>query len=249
MIVEAETLFPSAEELIRRCECSLHEHLFFRRVQQEPHLKYIWLVLANGREGMSQKIPRLLAHLASRVDDDRIRGFLAMALYDELGSGDISRRHSVLYDAFFAALQPYRPADFTDEWLEPGRILNQRMDRLFTAADAWEALGASMALEVFGKHIDVFLHDVMRKQPVALDRNDAEWLPLHVDVETKHAEESRAIARIISSSSAVLSSLWRGADETYVALCKCFDGLYEVCFGATNTDTRHEQRSMLTTHA
>lgn len=229
MSQHTETLFPSADALMRRCEeTGLDRHPYFKRALAEPDLGYVWLVMANGCQGMAQKTPKLIATLAGRVDDERVRAFLSIALYDEMGSGDPSRRHYLMYERFFKALEPYKPAAATDEWVEPGRALCRKMEHLFCEADVHASLGASMALEVFGKQVDVFLAEVVRRQKVQLNKADMEWLPLHVTVETAHAEESSALAKLIKPTSEVMSALWYGADQCFQALWTCFDGLYEL---------------------
>jgi pyrroloquinoline quinone (PQQ) biosynthesis protein C len=228
---QRDSLIPSAEQLVEHCErFGLNGHVFFGRVLEQPHLKYIWLVLAQGLEGMSQRVPTYLANLAARVENDDIRTYIVMALNDELGSGDPSRRHLVLYENFFKALEPYRPKELVNP-TAPGRALSEAMEGVFMSPNLYEALGASLALEVFGKQLDVFLSEVMRRQPVQMNKKDAEWLPLHVEVETKHASESANMAKLLPRTSAELLSLWSGADKVYRGIKGCLDSLDEMCFG------------------
>ena len=109
-------IHPSPEEIVNYHEQHpITEHPFFQRLKREPvNLTYLWILLANMGKGTAKNFARHLISLIARVEDERIRCILVKQLNDELGEGDFSRAHSVLFDKLLAALDPWRPLEVTD---------------------------------------------------------------------------------------------------------------------------------------
>ncbi len=111
------------------------------------HLAGLTLLLLNFREAVTRDFARRLASVVARVEEDGLRSVLAKQLNDELGSGDPSRAHAGLFEKFVAGLDSHRPRGPEDVWLAPGRRFGAELEAMFTQADAYEGLGASLIME------------------------------------------------------------------------------------------------------
>jgi len=223
-----ETVRP-ATELVEHFEAhSIADHPFFARMSREPvRLDVLARVLANFRVGITRDFPRRLAWLTARVGDERIRSVLAKQLNDELGGGDFTRAHRGLFERMCEVLAPWAPPE-TDEVLAPGRRLGAELERCYVKAEQYEGVGASLVAEVYGKQVDTFLADQLRRQD-QLPAAELEWLHLHEALEVEHADESLDIARLIPTGEASQAA-WRGAKAVATAARAFFDTLYRQCY-------------------
>lgn len=216
-------------DVVRRHETeqTVTLHPLFARLAREPvQLWKIWVMLANGREAISLHFPRWLAHVVARVDDEATRSVLAKQLDDELGQGDPTQAHRVLYEKMVADLQPWRPeGDERETLLEPGRRLGAELAALYMERPVYEAVGASLMMEVFGKQADQALGRVLRRQhdidPAALT-----WLTLHEALEEDHADEARELAEL--APVAHHEAMVRGAEQLVVLTQRYLDDLHAV---------------------
>jgi DMATS type aromatic prenyltransferase len=220
---------PSPEALVRRAEAEpLVDHPYFQRMAREPvELAHMWRLFTNIRAGLSQHFPRRLAAVIARVTDERIRSLLARQLDQELGEGDYTKAHLVLFDQLLASLAPHQPALVDAVDLEPGHVLAERLEVPYSDPDGHVGVGAAMVIEGFGKQVDRFVADQFRRQtevPVPL------WLQLHEELELGHADESLALARLLPSSDGVHAAVWRGARAVADAGWEFFDGMYRACY-------------------
>lgn len=85
----------------------------------------------------------------ARVDDFRVRSLRAAQLNDELGNGDFSRIHRVLFNQLIDGISPWRPRDFTDALRQPGRRLATRQTarQLDIAEDVVVAIEGQLDIE------------------------------------------------------------------------------------------------------
>jgi pyrroloquinoline quinone (PQQ) biosynthesis protein C len=226
----AQSLGP-AEEIARYYERnSMADHPLFQRLQREPvDLRCLWLLLANARIGIVQGFARRLASVTARVPDERLRCLLAKQLNDELGNGDFTRAHHLLFDGLLAGLDRWRPAQVTDETLVAGRALGERLESIYSDPDPFVGVGAAMVIEIYGKQVDLQTGRELRRQH-ALDPESLTWLTLHEELELEHADESMEMARLIEPGAA-LHGAWRGARATCAASWAFFDDVYALCFG------------------
>src|SRR6185437_9392336 len=134
---------PSPEAIVEHYERnSFALHPFFHRLRREPvNPGVLWLLMVNTREGMTRHFARRLASVVARVDDVRIRSVLARQLNDELGDGDASRAHSLLFDNLVDGLDPLKPADVPPDVLASGREMGRRLEDLYVRRDAMEGVG------------------------------------------------------------------------------------------------------------
>jgi DMATS type aromatic prenyltransferase len=221
---------PTPEEIVRRHEAEpLTNHPFFRRLRREPvdHGR-LWTLMSNFRVALIEGFPRMVASLVARVEQDPIRCVLAKQLNDELGNGDFTRAHKNLFARLMGALSPWRPERDEAELHAPGHALRRELERLYFEADPSEGVGATLLVEVYGKHVDQFLGDEFRRQD-AVDRESLTWLTLHEDLEEDHADDSLTLAALLPDGASRAAAA-RGAEAVAAASQAYFDALYELCF-------------------
>lgn len=223
---------PTPEEIVRRHEVEpLTNHPFFRRLRREPaDLARLWKLMANFRVALIDGFPRMLSSVVARIEDDRIRCVLAKQLNDEMGNGDFSRAHKKIFGKLLSALDPWQPASLDDDALfAPGRALGAELDRLYTKCDPHEGVGATLLVEVYGKHVDQFLGDEFRRQG-QIDQSSLEWLTMHEVLEMDHADDSVSLAKLLPEGEASALAV-RGAEAVAEASRQYFDAMYALCFG------------------
>ena len=205
-------------------------HPFFQRLKcEQVNPKHLWVLLANIHEGVARNFARHLANLIARVEDDRIRCILVKQLNDELGDGDFSRAHSVLFEQFIAALEPWSPATIPETFLAPGRKLNQCLGVFYSHKDPYEGVGATMVMEIYGQQFDQFLGNLFRIQQI-IEPSSLTWLTLHETLELEHVEESLALAHLVPQSGPSLEAVWRGAQGVAAISWDYFNAIYRICF-------------------
>jgi DMATS type aromatic prenyltransferase len=227
-----------AQEIVRRYENDivLEDHPYLRRLGREPvALGHLWLVLANFWEAIVSDFPARLAHVVSRIDDDAIRSIFVKQLNDELGEGDFSRAHKAMFRRLLEALAPYRLAGDDDTLLGPGRAFGAALKQHLFADDPYEAIGALMMIEIYGKQTDIRLGREFRRQNELPD-DALTWLRLHETLEVDHADDSLRLANMLPMPGADveadrrLAAVWRGAEGVVHAGMAYFDALYAVSF-------------------
>ena len=222
---------PDGEAIVRRHEAEpLTNHPFFQRMKREPvDLGHMWRLFTNIRSGLSQHFPRRLAAVVARVTDERIRSLLAKQLDEELGEGDYTRAHLVLFDQMLAGLDQYRPAQLDALDYEAGRVLGAELEVPYADSDGHVGVGAAMVIEVFGKQVDRFVADQFRRQQ-AVAPGTLTWLHLHENLELEHAEESIDLARLVPATDAAQAAVRRGARAVADAGWNFFDNMYRACW-------------------
>jgi DMATS type aromatic prenyltransferase len=231
VMVAAPPPVPAPETVVARTEREpLFDHPFFQRMQREPvELAHMWRLFANIRSGLSQHFPRRLAAVVARVTDERIRSILAKQLAEELGNGDYHCAHLVLFDRLLTGLERYRPATVDALDLEPGRVLEQRLEPPYSDPDGYVGIGAAMVIEIFGKQVDGFVAAQFRRQAEVPDQV-LTWLHLHENLELEHADESLALAQLVPETADAQAAVARGAQAVAEAGWEFFDGMYRACY-------------------
>jgi pyrroloquinoline quinone (PQQ) biosynthesis protein C len=221
----------TAEEIVRHFEERepITSHPFMQRLRREPvNLHNLWKLLANFQISISKNFARRLAGIAARVEDERIRCILAEQLNDEMGKGKFEDAHINLFSAMMAKLEPWKPAQVTDDTLAPGHRLDPRLADIYGADNVFESVGAVMAGEVFGKQMDQFLADEFRRQN-EVDTASLQWLVLHEELEVAHADSSGVLAGYIPRES--VAAAWKGARDLFKAGWAFLDDCYALCYG------------------
>lgn len=205
-------------------------HPFLARVAREENsVSALALVLLNFRVAITRDFARRLANVVGRVEEDDVRCIIAQQLAEELGSGDYARAHKNLFEKLAGGMEVLRPEGDLDALLEPGKRLGEKIEELYVQRDAYEGLGATLIMEVYGRQVDQFIGQQLRRQ-TKLPEAVVEWLTLHEELEVEHVDEVKTLARVIPSGEKALASA-RGARELGLAGWRFFDELYEMHYG------------------
>jgi len=214
-------------ETVERCT----DHPLFRRLAREQAaVAPLWTILANNWVAVGDRFPRWLAGLVARVEDDRVRSVLAKQLDDELGHGDPTRAHRVLFQRMLADLEPYAPAGDRQALLAPGRRFAEGLAHNYLAKPELEAIGGTLVAEVYGKQVDQAIGNLLRRQH-ELDPASLTWLVLHETLEEDHADESLELAAMMPADRATQAAVCRGAEALAQLGMRYFDDIYKVMFG------------------
>jgi DMATS type aromatic prenyltransferase len=222
----------SPEQLVQRYETTerVIDHPLFRRLAREaPAVVPVWTILANNWVAVGDQFPRWLANLVARVDHDGMRSILAKQLNDELGNGDPTVAHRLLFQRMLADLEPHAPPG--DRWalLAPGRRFAEALAHNYLERPSLEAVGGTLVAEVYGKQVDQALGALLRRQR-DVDPESLTWLVLHETLETEHAGEAVDLARMTPPSAEARAAMCRGAEQLAAHGMRYFDDLYEVVF-------------------
>jgi pyrroloquinoline quinone (PQQ) biosynthesis protein C len=220
-----------AEDIVSRYEArSVAEHpLFARWARERGDLGRVWTLLANALVGVSAPFPRRLSTVVARIPDDRARSVLAKQLNDELGNGDYTKSHRVMFETMVGMLEPHRPAPEPGvDPLAPGRQLAADLDAIYDDPDPFVGLGASIIIEVYGKQVDERIASELRRQKL-LTPDAMPWFTLHEELEVAHVDEARELARLVPPGPAV-ESAWRGAEGVARAAWRFFDAMYRLWY-------------------
>jgi heme oxygenase-like protein len=202
---------PPIRELVDYCEThsiNLHPFLSWQAQAADPLTK-VYDILANAY-GLATRFPPWLAGVIAQLDDQRIQCLLAKQLNGELGDGDPSRTHLVLYQRAIGLLEPFQPALPVDEATTPGQRFVQNAERYFCSTDPYEALGAVMAGEVYGSQFFAWLGEALARQS-RVDTYSLDWFGAHETLEIEHAGDSAVIGEFLDDEPARRESIWRGA--------------------------------------
>lgn len=219
-------------ELVRRLETveSLSDHPLLRRLaREEPKVMPLWAILANNWVGVAARFPDWLSGLHARVTHPGIKEILGKQLNDELGGGDPSQAHRVLFQKMLADLEPYAPSGDREKWLSPGRWIAERLADYYLHRPALEGVGASLVAEVYGKQIDQAIGNLLRRQ-TSLDVSKLTWLVLHEELEEEHADESARIAQMAPQDAESRAAMCRGIEGLALDGRRYLDLIYEVLF-------------------
>jgi pyrroloquinoline quinone (PQQ) biosynthesis protein C len=189
----------------------------------------LWAILANNWVAVGDRFPRWLAALVARVDDDRVRSILAKQLDDELGHGDPTKAHRVLFQRMLADLEPHAAPGDRTALLAPGRRFAQGLAHSYLEKPQLEAIGGTLIAEVYGKQVDQAVGTLLRRQR-DVDPESLTWLVLHETLEEAHANESLDLAEMLPRDPGSQAAACRGANELAGLGFRYFDDLYEVLF-------------------
>lgn len=189
----------------------------------------LWAILVNNWVGVAASFPDWLSGLHERVTHPGIKDVLGKQLNDELGGGDPSQAHRILFQKMLADLEPYAPPGDREKWLAPGRWIAERMAEYYLHRSELEGVGASLVAEVYGKQIDQAIGNLLRRQ-TELDVSKLTWLVLHEELEEEHADESAQIARMAPQDAESRAAMCRGIEGLALDGLRYLDRIYEVLF-------------------
>lgn len=222
----------AVELVVRECERRpVSAHPLFARLAREPFdLRKLALMVLNIREAITLHFSRRLASVIARVEEDDLRSVLAKQLDDELGHGDPTRTHKVLFERFVEGVRPWAPDPLLPHHLEPGRAFGLVQEELYLRRSPYEGLGATLIMEVFGRDADLAMGKQFRRGRDELPPDVLEWLTLHEELEIDHVDESYELARSVPRGNASRLAA-RGAEEMGAAGWAFCDALYRTCYG------------------
>ncbi len=208
---------------------SMGDYPFFQRLHREPvNLTHLWLLFANGQEGVVNHFTRRLALVVAHIDSEHIRCILAKQLNEELGNGDISQVHRKIFEGLILSLESYKPQSITEEMLAPGRKLSQRLELLYSDPNPYIGLGAAILMEIRGKQRDEIVDKELVRTNVP--RSSLSSFYLHKEIEMVHTEEVIDLACLIDNSDGDKSAVLQGLEMTSNALWDFCNGMYRACF-------------------
>ena len=221
---------PSLEKMVWHYKVnSVENHPFFQRLHREPaNLTNLWLLFANFQEGIVAHFTRRLALVVAYINDDRIRCVLAKQLNEELGNGDVSHIHQIMFDRFISGLEPHQPELITTEMLAPGAKLSQSLEALYSDPNPYTGVGAAILMEIRGEQRDEIVNQELAR--TTLDSSVSSWFYLHGELEADHADEVMNLARQIDNSDGDKAAVLQGLERTSDVLWDFCNGMYRVCF-------------------
>lgn len=222
------------ESVVAKHEANeISAHPFFARLAREPlDMRALTLLLLNIREAITRHFARRLSSVVARVEEADLRSILVKQLDDELGSGDPTRTHELLFERFIEGLREWTPEPLDAATLAPGREFGRVQEELYLHRSPYEGLGATLVMEVLGKQGDVAIGAQLRRRTEPLPAPVLEWLTLHEALEVAHVDESFELARRVPRGSKARLAA-RGAGELAAAAWAFLDDMYRLCFGAT----------------
>ncbi len=206
-------------------------HPFLQRLAREPlAMPRLALILLNFQHAITNEFSRRLAHTVARTDNEAVRSILAKQLNDELGDGDPTQTHRLLFDRFVDGMRPYAP-EITEQTLAPGARLGATLEALYVdEPNPWIGVGATLLMEVFGQQTDSFLGDQFRRQS-ELPESVLLWLSLHEELEHDHVDEVFALAEHIPEGEPTRIAL-QGVQALATAGWAFFDDMYRLAWPA-----------------
>jgi kynureninase len=214
---------------------TIADHPLFCRLKRDlVDLGKLWLLFANGLEAISRDFTCWLTHLIVRIQEEPIRALLLKQLNDEMGNGEPTQAHVLLFQALLKDLSPWRPSSFTEAQLASGKRMARGLQRLYQTCSSYEGIGASIVVEILGKQVDASLGEVIRRQQ-RLDPSSLTWLVLHEELEQEHANESAELAAMVPRQAEVFIQVQQGAEAIEALAWRYFDDLYALLFREGHT--------------
>ncbi|HEU4404393.1 MAG TPA: iron-containing redox enzyme family protein [Polyangiaceae bacterium] len=202
---------PSIRQVVSYCEAhplDQHPFLSWRSGAPEPLTKAFDILL--NAYGLAANFPTWLAGVIAHLDDRRIQSLLARQLNGELGDGDPSRMHILLYQRAITLLAPFRPVLPPEEATAPAARLLHGAERYLCSHDPYEALGALVAGEVFGSQFFAWFGAELARQS-HIEPSSLDWFGAHETVEVEHARDAALISQLVADLPERREAVWRGA--------------------------------------
>jgi DMATS type aromatic prenyltransferase len=208
---------------------SVADHPLFQTLRKRPpSASSIWLLVANLDQGVALHFTRWLAQIVAACPELSVRSILAHQLDDELGNGDPSKVHRLMFERFLGSLAPNALPGDSRVLLAPGNGFREACEALFDGREPWQAVGALMVIEILARQFDAALADEIRRCGSFIDQDAAGWAFLHEQLEKEHAQDSHELADYIPNAPFVREELARGAHRVREAGMKFVDGMHRV---------------------
>ena len=176
----------------------------------------------------SRTFPAILANLLVNTPDEDEAFELTKVLTSELGDGDPSKRHELLFRKFLRSIG-IDPARVVSEQVKPSTnaYLNG-LWRLYGGRDHAKALGASFGLENMAIPMwDQLLPGLKAVRERRLPGMDIEYFTFHRELESTHEDAMEEISTIVGTDPASEKSFESGVREALDLLHGFWVGLEE----------------------
>ena len=176
----------------------------------------------------SRTFPAILANLLVNTPDEDEAFELTKDLAAELGDGDPSRRHELLFRKFLRSIEIY-PARLVSEGVKPSTnaYLNG-LWRLYGGKDHAKALGASFGLENMAIPMwDQLLPGLRTVRERRLPNMDIEYFTFHRELESQHEDAMEEVSALVGKDPASEESFESGIREALDLLHGFWAGLEE----------------------
>lgn len=176
----------------------------------------------------SRTFPAILANLLVNTPDEAEALELTKVLASELGDGDPSRRHELLFRKFLRSIG-IDPARVISEQVKPSTnaYLNG-LWRLYGGRDHGRALGASFGLENMAIPMwDQLLPGLKIVKERRLPQMDIEYFTFHRELESQHEDAMEEVTEIVGKDPASVKSFESGVREALDLLHGFWVGLEE----------------------
>ena len=176
----------------------------------------------------SRTFPAILASLLVNTADEDEAFELTKVLTSELGDGDPSKRHELLFRRFLMSID-IDPARIVSEGVKPttNAYLNG-LWRLYGGRDHAMALGASFGLENMAIPMwDQLLPGLNAVKERRLPEMDIEYFTFHRELESQHEDAMEEVSAIVGKDPASEKSFESGIREALDLLHGFWVGLEE----------------------
>ena len=176
----------------------------------------------------SRTFPAILANLLVNTPDEDEAFELTKVLASELGDGDPSRRHELLFRKFLRSIE-IDPARLVSEGVKPSTnaYLNG-LWRLYGGKDHAKALGASFGLENMAIPMwDQLLPGLRTVRERRLPNMDIEYFTFHRELESQHEDAMEEVSALVGKDPASEESFESGIREALDLLHGFWAGLEE----------------------
>ncbi len=175
----------------------------------------------------SRKFPAILAGLLANTADEGEAEELTKILSSELGDGDATKRHELMFRRFLRTLG-VEPADaFGSKMLPTTRAYLDGLANLYAGEDHAAALGASFALENMATPMWDKLIPGLEKLRQRRPGLDIEFFTFHRELEHLHEEAMGETLGLQSTDRDLRNRFRSGAEDALDLLAGFWDGIGE----------------------
>jgi pyrroloquinoline-quinone synthase len=157
--------------------------------------------------GFARYFPRILMSQLVNTEDEKVAEELTKVLYSELGDGQTSHRHELLYREFLRSIGVDVHEAISRPMLPSTRAYIEGMERLYSDGNHAKALGASFGLENMAITMwDHLIPGLTLLKSTRYARMDITYFTFHRELESTHEEAmEQAVVAVGGASNASMS--------------------------------------------
>lgn len=162
----------------------------------------------------SRHFPAIQAMLLINTPDEEEASEHTKILTSELGDGDPSKRHELLFRRFLRSIGIEPKEVMFKPMLPTTKAFIDGMFRLFSEKDHFVALGASFGLENMAIRMwDQLIPGLKKVKQRSFPNMDLEYFTFHRELEETHEEATGSALRIHEDNPSIRESFKKGAKE------------------------------------